>query len=155
MRKSLMSSRGCVSLYPAPLFTHSQNPTKSNVSPTYPTFTHNPFVSPTYAKTGGCPLVENVGAPDISSLFSIQEISHPEHGPPACLVKNQTGDDDSCERNSTFYQASFVSGTVADRAESQYSRQVHDGLDFHPFFRGMQASASCAENNCAGAGLGN
>ena len=52
-----MSSRECVSFDPAPLLGYSQNPANSNVSPTYPFSARNPFVSPTYAKTGGIPPV--------------------------------------------------------------------------------------------------
>ena len=37
-------------------------PSKSNVSPTYENLVRKSFLSPTYAKTGGIPPVENVGA---------------------------------------------------------------------------------------------
>ena len=39
---------------------------KPIVSPPYTRPAHNPFLSPTYAKTGGCPLPKNVGAPTFS-----------------------------------------------------------------------------------------
>jgi len=42
------------------LFSIFYFPLKSNVSPACPFFAHNPFVSPTYAKTGGCTPVQIV-----------------------------------------------------------------------------------------------
>ncbi len=68
-----MFARGVFSIYPPRLLASSCFPSKPFVSPTYKITVRNSFVSPTYAKTGGCtPLkmsAKNVGAPTFSLSF--------------------------------------------------------------------------------------
>src|SRR6267142_1546951 len=49
-----MFARGVLSFYPPRLHASSCFPSKPFVSPTYKITVRNSFVSPTYAKTGGC-----------------------------------------------------------------------------------------------------
>ena len=80
-----MLARPAFSLHPPRLHASSCFPAKSFVSPTCKISFRNSFVSPTYAKTGGCTHPKNVGAPTFSlsflpiptlDSFSFQSLAH-------------------------------------------------------------------------------
>jgi hypothetical protein len=64
-----MLARGVFSFYPPRLHASSCFPSKPFVSPTCEITVRNFFVSPTYAKTGGCTPPKNVGAPTFALSF--------------------------------------------------------------------------------------
>src|SRR6267143_314352 len=65
-----MFARGVFSFYPPRLHASSCFPSKPFVSPTYKITVRNSFVSPTYAKTGGCTPLKMSARRHFLSLFS-------------------------------------------------------------------------------------
>ena len=65
-----MLARGVFSFYPPRLYASSCFPSKPFVSPTYKITVRNSFVSPTYAKTGGCTPAKMSARRHFLSLFS-------------------------------------------------------------------------------------
>src|SRR6266481_656250 len=65
-----MFARGVFSIYPPRLHASSCFPSKPFVSPTYKITVRNSFVSPTYAKTGGCTPLKMSARRHFLSLFS-------------------------------------------------------------------------------------
>jgi len=70
-----MFARGVFSFYPPRLHTSSCFPSKSFVSPTCRISLRNYFVSPTYAKTGGCTPLKMSARRHFLSLFSPSPLS--------------------------------------------------------------------------------
>src|SRR5260370_18455298 len=65
-----MFPRGAFSFHPPRLLASSCFPSKPFVSPTYKITVRNSFVSPTYAKTGGCTPLKMSARRHFLSLFS-------------------------------------------------------------------------------------
>jgi hypothetical protein len=70
-----MFARGVFSIYPPRLLASSCFPSKPFVSPTYKITVRNSFVSPTYAKTGGCTPPKMSARRHLLSLFSQSSLS--------------------------------------------------------------------------------
>ncbi len=70
-----MFARGVFSFYPPRLHASSSFPSKPFVSPTYKITVCNSFVSPTYAKTGGCTPAKMSARRHFFSLFSRSPLS--------------------------------------------------------------------------------
>jgi hypothetical protein len=65
-----MIARALFPFHSARLHAPSRPPSKSSISPTYDRFTSNSFVSPAYAKTGGCTPTKMSARQHLLSLFS-------------------------------------------------------------------------------------